>query len=84
MTAPHLEVGAEGEAEAVDFLLARGWEIVARNVRYDDVGELDIVAAKDDVLAFVEVKTRSIADEFDPTIAMNHRKMRKFVNAARA
>ena len=80
----HLEVGEEGEEIAAEFLARAGWDIVARNSREKKLGELDIVATREDVLAFVEVKSRSIADEFDPTVAMNHNKMRKFVNASRA
>lgn len=49
--------GARGEDAAATFLERRGWQIVERNVRYRE-GELDAIAFKDGVLAFVEVKTR--------------------------
>jgi len=49
--------GARGEDTAAAFLARRGWQILERNVRYRE-GELDIIAFKDGVLAFVEVKTR--------------------------
>ncbi len=47
--------GREGEEQATRFLQKKGYDILARNVR-GGRGELDIVAQKDDVLVFVEVK----------------------------
>lgn len=51
------QVGAEGEDAAIAYLVARGWRLVARNVRYPE-GEIDAILARDGVLNFVEVKTR--------------------------
>jgi len=47
--------GRQGEQQAVEFLQQQDYEILARNVR-GGRGELDIVARKGDVLAFIEVK----------------------------
>lgn len=47
--------GRAAEDTAGAYLLARGWDIVARNWRRGP-GELDIVALQGDLLAFVEVK----------------------------
>lgn len=54
------ELGALGEQLAVDYLMAQGWAIVARNWRCR-YGELDVIAADPIARAvvFVEVKTRS-------------------------
>ena len=49
-------VGKRGEAIAAEYLQARGYAILARNVRFRH-GELDIVARHGDTLVFVEVKT---------------------------
>ena len=49
-------VGMEGENRAVDFLMQKGYEILFRNWR-TRTGEVDIIAKKDSVLVFVEVKT---------------------------
>lgn len=58
---PRRLVGDIGEEIAARHLRSRGWRIVARNWRTGDGtlrGELDLVAVKGEVLAFVEVKTR--------------------------
>ncbi|MGH3440653.1 MAG: YraN family protein [Nitriliruptorales bacterium] len=58
---PRRLIGDIGEDLAARHLRERGWRIVARNWRTGDGtlrGELDLVAVKGEVLAFVEVKTR--------------------------
>jgi putative endonuclease len=52
------DLARNGEEVAARFLAARGWRIVARNVRCGRHGEIDIIAARGGILAFVEVKTR--------------------------
>lgn len=56
-TAPHLALGARGEAAAAKHLQEQGYKILVRNFRGYS-GELDIIARHDDTLVFVEVKTR--------------------------
>ena len=51
-------LGRWGEDAAAEYLTANGYVIVARNVRSAH-GEIDIVASRDSLLVFVEVKTRS-------------------------
>ena len=51
-------VGREGERKVAEYLRKQGYIIVKRNYR-ERFGEIDIIAEKDNVLAFVEVKTRS-------------------------
>lgn len=50
-------LGSQGEHAAARWLSRRGWQILDRNVRYRE-GELDIVACREGILAFIEVKTR--------------------------
>ena len=50
-------LGRWGEGVAADDLRRRGWSILHTNYRCRG-GEIDIIAAKDGVLAFVEVKLR--------------------------
>jgi len=50
-------LGREAEEVAARYLQSRGWAIVGTNVR-SGRREVDIVASKDGVLAFIEVKCR--------------------------
>lgn len=56
--AKHNETGAVGETIAANWLEKKGFRVIDRNYR-KKWGELDIVAQKDKVLHFVEVKTVS-------------------------
>ena len=53
----NIRTGVLGEELAEIMLLEKGYTILARNFRCR-YGEIDIIAAKNGVLAFVEVKTR--------------------------
>ena len=69
----NMELGRTGEELAARYLSARGWTILDRNVRYRE-GELDIIAARAEVLAFVEVKTRRSSAFGPPAEAVTPRK----------
>ena len=69
------ELGRIGESLAATYLTQRGWRIVERNVRFRE-GEIDIVASREDVLAFVEVKTRRSTAFGSPAEAVTVRKQR--------
>lgn len=80
-------LGAKGEDLAVRFLEEKGYVILDRNWNLHRGCELDIVARKDDVFHFVEVKTRVSDERSAPVAAINRAKMRnvcKAVNAYRA
>lgn len=62
--AKHNEFGKIGEQLAVAFLLAETYEIKYKNYRYLKA-EIDIIAQKGAILAFVEVKSRS-SDFMEP------------------
>lgn len=51
-------LGIEGENLAAGYLRSKGYSILERNWRYGKA-EVDIIALKDDILAVVEVKSRS-------------------------
>jgi putative endonuclease len=70
------ELGQIGETLAASYLTTRGWNIVDRNVRYRE-GEIDIVAARGGILAFVEVKTRRSAAFGSPAEAVTWKKQRR-------
>lgn len=60
--------GREGEAEAAMWLTQQGWRIVAERVK-TKAGEIDLVAKRTGLVAFVEVKWRAraaaLADAID-------------------
>lgn len=60
--------GREGEAEAAMWLVQQGWRIVAERVK-TKAGEIDLIAQRPGLVAFVEVKWRarapSLADAID-------------------
>ncbi len=53
----HIELGRRGESIASSYLESLDYVVVARNYRTGR-GEIDIIAQKEDVLVFIEVKTR--------------------------
>ncbi|MHB8575125.1 MAG: YraN family protein [Dehalococcoidia bacterium] len=54
---PRQQLGAFGEGMAAAYIARRGYRVVARNVRFR-VGEIDLVAIKDGMTVFVEVRSR--------------------------
>ena len=73
--------GAEGESTACAYLKKKGWTIVETNVRRGR-GEIDIVAQKRGLTAFVEVKRRSSLRYGRPAEAVNSEKQRRIAGAA--
>ena len=59
--AEHNEIGKIGENLATTFLMKQGFAILERNYRVK-VGEIDIIAQKDNTLHFVEVKSIKVRD----------------------
>ncbi len=78
--AQHNELGKKGEQLAVDFLLKKGYIIRDTNWRYQKA-EVDIIAQKDEILAVVEVKTRSSTDFGNPQDFVNSKKIKLLVSA---
>jgi putative endonuclease len=78
--AKHNELGKKGEELAVEFLLKNGYKILDRNWRYKKA-EVDIIAQKNEVLAVVEVKTRSTDYFGNPQDFINQKKIQLLVEA---
>lgn len=78
--AQHNELGKKGEQLAVDFLIENNYDIVERNYRFDKA-EVDIIAKKDDILAIVEVKTRSSLDFGNPQDFVKPKQIKNLVKA---
>lgn len=76
--------GEQAENIVCEYLIAKGYTIRERNWRpKTSKSEIDIIAQKDDVLAFVEVKARSDR-EADPTEAITADKIKNVVRGANA
>lgn len=71
--------GRDGERRAAWWLWLRGWRILDRRVR-TPAGEVDIVARRGNLVAFVEVKTRKTAAELD--FAIDERRLARVAAAA--
>jgi putative endonuclease len=56
--------GRDGETRAALYLRAKGWRILDKRVR-TPLGEIDLVAKRGNLIAFVEVKTRRTVAELD-------------------
>ncbi len=73
--------GKWGEELAAGTLRDKGYQIIFRNF-YSKYGELDIVAKKNNLLVFVEVKTRTQDHFGTPAEAVDARKRRHMTHAA--
>jgi putative endonuclease len=71
--------GRRGERLAGWWLRIKGWSILDRRVR-TPAGEVDLVARKGNLVAFVEVKTRRTAAELDH--AIDERRLARVAAAA--
>ncbi|PKQ45641.1 YraN family protein [Confluentibacter flavum] len=78
--AQHNELGTKGEQLAVDFLIKNGYDIMERNYRFNKA-EVDIIARQKDILAIIEVKTRSTIDFGNPQNFVKPRQIQQFVKA---
>jgi putative endonuclease len=77
----HIDFGKLGEQLAEDFLIKKGYTILHRNWRYSHY-EIDIVALKNDLPHFVEVKTRSSKQFGEPEESVTKKKIRFLLQAA--
>ena len=78
--AEHNELGKHGEALAADFLQKNGYTIMETNFVFQKA-EIDIIAQKANILAVVEVKTRSSVDFGSPQDFVNPKKIKLLVKA---
>ncbi|MFH1461064.1 MAG: YraN family protein [Patescibacteria group bacterium] len=65
-----------GEGAAKEYLENKGYEIIERNYRTRYL-EIDLVAQKDNVLALVEVRTKTSGDFVTPEESITPKKLKK-------
>lgn len=75
------EKGNWGEDKAASYMKRHGYKIVARNCRYRQ-GEIDIVAEKNELIVFVEVKTRKNSDYAEAREFVTSAKQQRVIAAA--
>ena len=75
------EVGKRGEQLASDFLIKKGYKILETNWRHRRA-EIDIIAMLDEVLIFIEVKTRTNNQFGRPESFVSERKRTLFYDAS--
>ena len=75
--------GLAGEEQAIQYLLSRGWHIVAHRFRVGHK-EIDLIARQGNLVAFIEVKSRRGSAFGSPLEAVTGAKRRELVKAARA
>jgi putative endonuclease len=78
--ADHNELGKLGEELSVAFLQKNGYDILETNWIFQKA-EIDIIAQKDNILAVVEVKTRSSIDFGLPQDFVKPKKIQLLVKA---
>lgn len=79
--ANNYEIGKKGEAEAAEYLVSNGYEIMEMNYR-SKFGEIDIISRFEHVIVFVEVKKRRSDKYGRGAEAVNYYKQRNFYHTA--
>jgi len=74
--------GLAGEEQAIQYLLSRGWHILAHRFRVGHK-EIDLIARQGSLVAFIEVKARRGTAFGSPLEAVTGAKRRELVKAAR-
>lgn len=77
------ELGRWGEQAAARYLVRRGWTVLHRNWRLGHK-EIDLIARRGDLVAFIEVKSRSGPAFGHPLEAITSAKRREIETVARA
>jgi len=73
--------GNQSEELALGFLQQNGFRIIDRNFYAKKMGEIDIIAIKDDIIHFIEVKS-SFSNSFEPIYNITPLKLRKIVKSS--
>jgi putative endonuclease len=77
--AKHNDVGKKGEDLAVEWLEEHDYTVIRRNFKFIK-NEVDIIALRDEVVHFVEVKCRQSMEH--PECNVNRKKFREIAKAA--
>ncbi len=81
MMAAHNDTGKLGEKLAADYFLKNGYTILEQNWRHGK-WEIDIIAYKDNLLHFIEVKCRTTTAFGHPEESVTVKKIRHLIDAS--
>lgn len=81
--ATHNDIVKQGEQLAKEFLETNNYVILETNYRYKKA-EIDIIAVKENILAIVEVKTRTSTHFGEPESFVNNKKIKLILEATNA
>jgi putative endonuclease len=80
LVAKHLQTGKKGEDLAAVWLAEQGFELIHRNWKHSYF-ELDVIAVKEEILHFIEVKTRTTDSYGHPEEGVTAKKLERLMNA---
>jgi putative endonuclease len=85
------ELGILGEKIAENYLKKKGYKILEKNyspsfVSGPNIGEVDIIAKKQNIIVFIEVKAlkENYSRDFSPEMKVNYQKQRKIIKTAQS
>ena len=78
--AQHNELGKKGEQLAIEFLIKNKYKILEKNYRYLKA-EVDVIAQRENILAAIEVKTRTSNYFGNPQDFVNPKKIKLLLSA---
>ena len=74
-------IGRQGEEQAIRYLQKHGFSIIQRNFR-TQYGEIDIIAEKNEIIYYIEVKKRLNTHFGKPYEAINTKKLHRMIITA--
>lgn len=77
------ELGNIGENIALKTYINAGYTLLASNWRFAQLGEIDLILTKNDLIVFCEVKTRSANSFESPSHAVNKQKQRRIIRLSK-
>lgn len=77
----HMHTGKAGEAMGTDWLQEKGYTVIEKNWRHSR-WEVDVIAVKNNVLHFIEIKTRRSGNFGLPEEKVGDKKIQNLINVA--
>lgn len=74
-------LGSASEDKGVNFLIDNGFEIIDRNFKCN-IGEIDVIAIKNNIIRFIEIKYRKSNEFGSAAYAINEKKLQKIFKIA--